>query len=107
MGGEGDRPLRRVGVQDDLTGMFFCDGAVSPLSRILPPRRLKRRREGVFCETNRSCRWQGAPRDERDVSRPDWKTASFGRGSQRGCRVSADLPVQILLESKRTPLSYA
>jgi len=31
----------------------------------------------------------GAPLDERDVSRSDWKTASFGRGSARGCRVLA------------------
>jgi hypothetical protein len=36
-----------------------------------------------------------APQDERDVSRSDWKTASFGRGSQRGCPVSADLSVQM------------
>src|ERR1700733_586491 len=37
----------------------------------------------------------GALLNERDVSRPDWKTASFGRGSARGCRVSADLLVQM------------
>jgi hypothetical protein len=35
------------------------------------------------------------PQDERDVSRSGWKTASFGRGSQRGCPVSADLSVQM------------
>jgi len=36
----------------------------------------------------------GAPLDESDITRSDWKTAPFGRGSQRGCRVSADLSVQ-------------
>jgi len=76
--------------------IVFCDGGVSPLSRIHGAAKAQKAKERRFLRNESFMPVASAPQDERDVSRSDWKTASFGRGSQRGCRVSADLPVQIV-----------